>query len=83
MALTNFKKDDIPEGKSDLLCSVNGCFNLWSVRLEGSPPKCSHHQWGAKPKTESTSTYKQWADRQPLSKPVADWYKQPDQKEEW
>jgi hypothetical protein len=81
MALTNFKKDDIPEGKSDLLCSVNGCFNLWSVRMDGQMPKCSFHQWGAaKPKTESTSTYKQWADRQLLTKPVADWYKQPDEK---
>lgn len=79
MALTNFKKDDIPEGKSDLLCSVNGCFNLWSVRMEGSSPKCSHHHWGAKPVNQSTSTYKQWADQQKLSKPVADWYKQPDE----
>lgn len=78
-----------PESKSNndgpsLLCSVSGCGNLWSVRLDGHMPKCSFHQWGAaKPKNESTMTYKQWADRQPLSKPVADWYKQPEQKEEW
>jgi hypothetical protein len=83
MALTNFKKEE-PINDHSLLCSVNGCGNLWSVRLEGSPPKCSHHQWGAKPKNEGTMSYKQWADRQPLSKPVADWYKQPDQqKGEW
>jgi len=37
-------KDDGPS----LLCSVNGCGNLWSVRMEGSSPKCSHHQWGEK-----------------------------------
>ena len=81
MALTNFKKDDKNDDGPSLLCSVNGCGRLWEVRLEGSPPKCNYHQWGApKPKNESTMTYKQWADRQPLSKPVADWYKQPDEK---
>jgi len=80
MALTNFRKDEVPEGKSDLLCSVDGCRSLWSVRLEGSSPKCSFHQWQNKPKSEGTSSYKQWADRQPLTKPVADWYKQPDEK---
>lgn len=78
MALTNFKKDQPTAEDNSLLCSVNGCGNLWSVRLEGSPPKCNFHQWGAKPKNEGTSTYKQWADRQTLSKPVADWYKQPE-----
>ena len=83
MALTNFKKDQPTNDDQSLLCSVNGCGNLWSVRLEGSPPKCSHHQWGAKPKNEGTSSYKQWSDRQPLSKPVSDWYKQPDQQKEW
>jgi hypothetical protein len=77
-----------PESKSNndgpsLFCSVNGCGSLWSVRLEGSSPKCSRHQWGAKPKNEGTLSYKQWADRQNLSKPVADWYKQPDQQKDW
>lgn len=83
MALTNFKKDQPTNDDQSLLCSVNGCGNLWSVRLEGSPPKCSRHQWGAKPKNEGTSSYKQWSDRQPLSKPVADWYEQPEQQKEW
>ena len=84
MSFAKPEPKDRDDGPS-LLCSVNGCGNLWSVRMDGHMPKCSFHQWGAaKPKTESTSTYKQWADRQKLSKPVADWYKQPDQqKEEW
>jgi hypothetical protein len=74
------KKSDYVSEDDKLYCSHPGCPNLWSVRMEGSPAKCSHHQWGAKPKHEGTSTYKQWADRQALSKPVADWYQQPEEK---
>jgi hypothetical protein len=74
------KKNDHVNEDDKLYCSHPGCPNLWSVRMEGSPPKCSHHQWGAKPKHEGTSTYKQWSDRQTLSKPVVDWYNQSGEK---
>jgi hypothetical protein len=80
MALTNFRKEEPVQNDDRLYCSHAGCGNLWSVRMEGSPPKCSHHQWGNKPKNEGTSTYKQWSDRQTLSKPVSDWYNQPEEK---
>ena len=59
MALTNFKKEEIPEGKSDLLCSVDGCSSRWSVRIDGQLPKCSHHQW-QQPKHGNTKTYQQY-----------------------
>jgi len=59
MALTNFKKEEIPEGKSDLLCSVDGCTSRWSVRIDGQLPKCSHHQW-QQPKYGNTKTYQQY-----------------------
>jgi hypothetical protein len=74
------KKNDYVNEDDKLYCSHAGCRNLWSVRVEGSPAKCSFHHWGAKPKHEGTVTYKQWADRQTLSKPVADWYQQSDEK---
>jgi hypothetical protein len=80
MALTNFRKEEPVQTDDKLYCSHAGCGNLWSVRMEGSPPKCSHHQWGNKPKHEGTSTYKQWSDRQTLSKPVSDWYNQSGEK---
>ena len=75
MSLVNFKKENVPEGKSDLLCSVDGCRNLWSVRIEGSLPKCSHHQW-QQPKYGNTKTYQQHvADKnKPTNKTVSAWY---------
>ena len=64
-------KDDGPS----LLCSVEGCRNLWSVRLEGALPKCSHHQW-QQPKYGNTKTYQQHlADKnKPTDKTVSAWY---------
>jgi len=80
MALTNFKKEEIPEGKSDLLCSVEGCSSRWSVRIDGQLPKCSHHQW-QQPKVGNTKTYQQYlADKNsPGVPPVSTWYN----KEPW
>jgi hypothetical protein len=42
----SFKKPETPQDTStaDLLCSANGCGNLWSVQADGKP-KCSFHQW--------------------------------------
>ena len=79
MALTNFKKEEIPEGKSDLLCSVEGCNSRWSVRLDGQMPKCSRHQW-QQPLQGNTKTYKQYLeDKNHPAKTVDAWYK----KEPW
>jgi hypothetical protein len=74
MALTNFRKEETVQNDDKLYCSHAGCPNLWSVRMEGSPPKCSYHQWGNKPKSEGTSTYKQWSERQNLSAPATSYY---------
>lgn len=75
MALTNFKKEEIPEGKSDLLCSVDGCNSRWSVRIDGQLPKCSHHQW-QQPKHGNTKTYQHYlADKNsPAVATVSTWY---------
>ena len=81
MALTNFKKEEIPEGKSDLLCSVDGCSRRWSVRIDGQLPKCSRHQW-QQPKFGNTKTYQQFlADKNHpvVAKTVETWYT----KEKW
>ena len=81
MALTNFKKEEIPEGKSDLLCSVDGCSSRWSVRIDGQLPKCSRHQW-QQPKHGNTKTYQQYlADKNHpvVAKTVETWYS----KEKW
>ena len=73
MALTNFKKEEIAEGKSDLLCSVDGCNSRWSVRLDGQMPKCSRHQW-QQPLQGNTKTYKQYLeDKNNPAKTVASW----------
>ena len=74
MALTNFRKEETVQNDDKLYCSHAGCPNLWSVRMEGSPPKCSYHQWGNKPKSEGTSTYKQWSEHQNLSAPATSYY---------
>ena len=81
MALTNFKKEEVPEGKSDLLCSVDGCNSRWSVRIDGQLPKCSHHQW-QQPKVGNTKTYQQYlADKNSpgVAPTVSTWYN----KEPW
>lgn len=48
MALTNFKNNAKQENDFDdtqrLMCTVVGCKNRWSVKIES--PKCSFHQWG-------------------------------------
>ena len=81
MALTNFQKEEILEGKSDLLCSVDGCNSRWSVRIDGQLPKCSRHQW-QQPKFGNTKTHQQYlADKNypVVAKTVETWYS----KEKW
>jgi hypothetical protein len=73
MALTNFKKDNqqIDDG-SELMCSVPGCNQRWTVHISGDRPKCSHHQWsGEKPSRNPASllpkepkTVAQWYDKE-------------------
>lgn len=70
MALTNFKKDNqqIDDG-SELMCSVPGCNQRWTVHISGDRPKCSHHQWsGEKPSRNPASLLP----KEP--KTVAQWY---------
>ena len=73
-------KEPLDGGKSDLLCSVDGCSSRWSVKLDGQLPKCSHHQW-QQPKIGNTKTYQQYlADKNsPAVPPVSTWYN----KEKW
>ena len=73
-------KEPLDGGKSDLLCSVDGCSSRWSVKLDGQLPKCSHHQW-QQPKVGNTKTYQQYlADKDsPAVPPVSTWYN----KEKW
>ena len=73
-------KEPLDGGKSDLLCSVDGCSSRWSVRIDGQLPKCSHHQW-QQPKFGNTKTYQQYlADKDsPGVAPVSTWYN----KEPW
>jgi len=68
-------KEPLDGGKSDLLCSVDGCNSRWSVKLDGQLPKCSHHQW-QQPKVGNTKTYQQYlADKiSPAVPPVSTWY---------
>jgi len=68
-------KEPLDGGKSDLLCSVDGCNSRWSVKLDGQLPKCSHHQW-QQPKVGNTKTYQQYlADKNsPAVPPVSTWY---------
>jgi len=68
-------KEPLDGGKSDLLCSVDGCNSRWSVRIDGQLPKCSHHQW-QQPKVGNTKTYQQYlADKiSPAVPPVSTWY---------
>jgi hypothetical protein len=69
MALTNFKNNAPQESGFDemqrLMCSVPGCPNRWSVKIDR--PMCSFHQWGttAKPKSDIHSVLK--------TKPVQHW----------
>ena len=68
-------KEPLDGGKSDLLCSVDGCSSRWSVRIDGQLPKCSHHQW-QQPKVGNTKTYQQYlADKiSPAVPPVSTWH---------
>ena len=43
MALTNFKVQYQEPSFDTNICSVPGCNNWWSVKLD--KPKCSYHQW--------------------------------------
>ena len=69
-------KEPLDGGKSDLLCSVEGCNSRWSVRIDGQLPKCSHHQW-QQPKHGNTKTYQQYLadkDSPGVAKTVGAWY---------
>jgi hypothetical protein len=70
MALINFKKDQKPiDDGSELMCSVPGCNQRWTVHISGDRPKCSHHQWsGEKPSRNPASLLP----KEP--KTVAQWY---------
>jgi len=61
---------EIPEEQNTSLCSVPGCTNLWSVKIDS--PKCSFHQWntGSKPKAKPLPELKE--------KTVAQWYDEKD-----
>ena len=43
MALTNFKTQPQETSFDTNLCSVHGCSNFWSVKID--KPMCSLHQW--------------------------------------
>jgi len=70
MALTNFKKDNqqIDDG-SELMCSVPGCKQRWTVHISGDRPKCSHHQWSGEKPSRNPATL---LPKEP--KTVAQWY---------
>jgi len=70
MALTNFKKDNqqIDDG-SELMCSVPGCNQRWTVHISGDRPKCSHHQWSGEKPSRNPATL---LPKEP--KTVAQWY---------
>ena len=40
------KKNDGIDTMRELMCSVPGCQNRWSVKIDR--PMCSFHQWGPK-----------------------------------
>jgi hypothetical protein len=73
MALTNFKKEEASQTDDRMYCSHAGCKHLWSVRMEGSPPKCSFHQWQQQPKHSDTKTYQQHRLAKNMDS-VAAWY---------
>ena len=69
------KKSDQVSDDDRLYCSHGGCRNLWSIRLEGSPPKCSFHHWQQQPKHGDTKTYQQHRlDKNKNMDSVAAWY---------
>ena len=42
------KKSDERDPTAELMCSVPGCPNRWTVKIDR--PLCSGHQWGKFPK---------------------------------
>jgi hypothetical protein len=69
MALINFKKDQkqIDDG-NELMCSVPGCNNRWTVHISGDKPKCSHHQWSKNPQE-----YRRPIVAKPISQAIKHW----------
>jgi hypothetical protein len=59
------KTESFDDGIQHLMCSVPGCQNRWSVKIDR--PMCSFHQWGTsvKPKSDIHSVLK--------TKPVKHW----------
>lgn len=45
MSFIKKKIAEVWDDRDPLICTASGCKNLWSVRLEGSGPKCSFHAW--------------------------------------
>jgi len=42
------QKEELETDITPLLCSEPSCSKIWTVRMEGSRPYCSFHQWGDK-----------------------------------
>jgi hypothetical protein len=58
------------DDRNPSLCTVPGCTNLWSVKIDS--PKCSFHQWNtdSKPRAKPLPQLKE--------KTVAQWYDEKD-----
>ena len=62
----SFNKPSVPQedhfdAYQALMCSVYGCQNRWSIKMDGDKPKCSEHQWGkVKPKMQAPTQH--WQD---------------------
>jgi hypothetical protein len=69
MALTNFKNHQVESSFDTNLCSVPGCSNWWSVKID--KPMCSHHQWA---NTEKPKPAPILANYPKKVKTVSTWY---------
>jgi hypothetical protein len=61
------RTETFDDGVQQLMCSVSGCNNRWSVKTDR--PMCSFHQWGTSDKPKSdihkalvTKPVKHWND---------------------
>jgi hypothetical protein len=39
------KNTEVFNDFDSLTCTASGCTERWSVRIDGSGPKCSYHAW--------------------------------------
>ena len=59
MALTKFNEIEVSSNKKDdLLCTVPGCKNLWSVNM--GKPMCSFHQWNSRTQNSTSKIIDTW-----------------------